>query len=100
MVRLWLARWLTKGTEYGVTRTADLEKLETRLVKLHRLSFISGHLSQAFHAGRKVRLGAQAALDSLFAARGKDGLQSHDTYANPQLREAFGEPEHGESRAA
>lgn len=99
-IRVWLARLLVRGTEHSLVLTSKIEEVEKKIVALHRLTYSSGHLSRAYSAGRAVRYGAQDALDALFAARGKNGLEFHDTYANPRMREVYGDPELGASRAA
>lgn len=88
--RVWLARRLVWGTNYELTVSAKLGLLEKKVVALHRLSFLSGHLSRAYHAGKAVRYGAQDALDALLAAQERNGAEFNDTYAAPLTRRLYG----------
>lgn len=85
-LRLWFARWLLPSG-YRAVPTAPLADLERRLVKLHGLTWTSGHLTRAYHVGRVVRQESEAALDALLLAQGRDGFETNGTYASPALRQ-------------
>src|SRR5258708_9840131 len=88
-IRVWVARWLLPA-DFMAMPVAPLKDFEERLVKLHRLTWTSGHLSRAYHVGRVVRQETEAALDALLLAEGRTGCETNDTYASPMMRRIYG----------
>jgi len=55
-VRIWFAAQLLRGTDRRVARTAQLAATHDAIAKAFGLVQKSGHLSRAYHVGKKLNV--------------------------------------------
>lgn len=86
---VWLAVWALRHTPFVVVRAEALDAAREELLALHALSYRSGHLTRAYHAGRAVRQRSEAGLDALTRATGDTRCTTSGTYASPEMRRLY-----------